>query len=632
MCGICGVVYADGDRRVEVDVLRRMTSRLAHRGPDGEGFHVDTGVGLGVRRLAIVDVSGGDQPLASEDGAVTVVGNGEIYNAPELREELSSAGHRFRTRSDTEVIVHLYEERGVGCLERLRGMFAFALWDARRRRLFLARDRFGIKPLTYAIAPDRIVFGSEMKAILASGASGGPVDLEALRDVLTIGFVLAPRTLFTDVRALAPGHYLLYEDGVAAVHGYWRPSFPSADELGDGGEVLWAERLRAKLEEAVRLHLRSDVPVGAWLSGGLDSSSVVALMRRLGAAPVRTFSLAFDDPRLDEVGSSALLTDLAADGLVPERARCAAADLALLPAAIWHGEDPLSAGLAIAQMLLARLASSRVKAVMAGEGADEVFGGYWWFKVDKALRPFTRLPAPLRRLVADAPVVRRRFPGSARRLAAPARMGLACYRQIMGQADDRFPAAVLSDDLRARLAKSERGPDVPLPDDFPRWHPFTQLQYLELTVRLPNFVTRYLDASSMAYALEVRVPFLDHELVELAARIPPALKMRRLREKHILREAMRGILPEEIRTRPKRPLMAPLDAWARALPAFARDALSARALRDAGYFDPRAVDRLLEAHRAGRARHGLGLMTVLGVQLWHRTFVDGRASGALAAS
>jgi asparagine synthase (glutamine-hydrolysing) len=619
VCGICGVAYADAARPAGRDLLQRMADTLRHRGPDGEGFHAAPGIGLGFRRLSIIDLETGDQPIANEDGSVVVIGNGEIYNFQELRAELVAAGHRFRTRSDIEVIVHLYEQHGPDCLALLRGMFGFALWDARRRRLLLARDRFGIKPLHYAETPEGLFFGSELKAILASGRVERRLDVRALRDLLSFSFVLAPRTLFRSIRQVRPGHFLLYERGALSEHAWWDLRFP------DAGDALprrdWASELRAKLEESVRLHLRSDVPVGAWLSAGLDSSAVASLMRKITAQPVPTFSIGFENPRFDELRGNRILSDFPEYGLVNHRALCTARDFERLREAIWHAEDPQAVGLEIPRLVLSELSARHVKVVLSGEGSDEVFGGYRWFRRHKLLQPWLRLPRGLRSALAGIPPLARRWPRAARILAAPAEMDLARYQQTIDTSNSAFDERLLSGELRRALAQEpDEAGALSLPDDFRRWHAFSQLQYLEARVRLPNFVTRLLDSLSMAHGLEVRVPFLDHELVELCTQIPPGLKMRGLREKYVLRRAMQGDLPSEIVWRRKRGLAAPFSQWMRQLPAFAADLLSAEQVRARGYFEPAAVAALIARHREGGTRHAKSLLGVLAIQLWDDLF------------
>lgn len=628
MCGICGVVYTDPARPVERKLLQRMADSLRHRGPDGEGFHVAPGVGLGFRRLSIIDLDTGDQPISNEDGTVTVVGNGEIYNFLELREELAAAGHRFRTRSDIEVIVHLYEEYGADCLSRLRGMFGFALWDARRQRLLLARDRFGIKPLVYAETPEGLFFGSELKALLATGRVERRLDVRALRDLLTFSFVLAPRTLFSSVRQVQPGHFLLYERGSLSEHAYWDLRFPDA---GDGSPRrsadAWASELHAKLEESVRLHMRSDVPVGAWLSSGIDSSAVVSLMRKAIAQPVHTFTIGFENPRFDEVQQNKILSDFPAYGLVNHRVVCTSRDFERLRQAVWHAEDPQAVGIEIPRLLLSELSARHVKVVLSGEGSDEVFGGYRWFRTHKLLQPWLRLPLGLRSALTRIPALARRSPRAARILGAPAELGLARYREMIDTANFGFDERVLSGEMRRALAQEpEQGEALRLPEGYGRWHSFSQLQYLETRVRLPNFINRLLDSLSMAHGLEVRVPFLDHELVELCAQIPPGLKMRGLQEKYILRRAMQSELPPEIVWRKKRGLAAPFSQWMRQLPEFAADLLTAEQVRARGYFEPEVVAALIEEHRSGTANHAKSLLGVLAVQLWDDLFMHAPAA------
>ncbi len=629
MCGICGVVYSDPVRPVDRALLQRMTDSLRHRGPDGEGFHVAGGVGLGIRRLSIIDLETGDQPIGNEDDSVIVVGNGEIYNFEELREELAAAGHRFRTRSDIEVIVHLYEQYGPDCLSRLRGMFGFALWDARRRRLLLARDRFGIKPLVYAETPEGLFFGSELKALLTSGRVERRLDVRALQDLLTFSFVLAPRTLFRSIRQVLPGHYLLYERGVLSEHQYWDLHFPAAS----GGSPRrttadWAAELRAKLEESVRLHLRSDVPVGAWLSSGIDSSAITSLMRRATEHPLPTFTIGFENPRFDEVHQNRILSDFPAYGLVNHRAVCTARDFERLRRAVWHAEDPQAVGLEIPRLVLSELSARHVKVVLSGEGSDEVFGGYRWFRTHKLLHPFTRLPLGIRSWPARIPALARRWPRAARILGAPAEMGLARYQQTIDTANFGFDERLFSHELRQALAQqADDGETLQMPDGFDGWHSFSQLLYLESRVRLPNFVTRLLDSMSMAHGLEVRVPFLDHELVELCARIPPELKMRGMQEKYILRQALRGDLPSEIVWRRKRGLAAPFSQWLRDPPEFAADLLSAAQVRGRGYFEPQVVATLIEQHRSGYANHAKSLLGVLAIHLWDDLFMSPSAEG-----
>jgi asparagine synthase (glutamine-hydrolysing) len=626
--GICGLVSSDPARPVDEGMLARMTASLRHRGPDGQGFYRAPGVGLGVQRLAVAGLDSEEEPVANEDGSVRVACDGAIYNAPELRSRMEAAGHRFRTRSHAEVIAHLYGDEGVDCLQRLRGMFALALWDTPRHRMILARDRLGIKPMHYATGPDGLCFGSELKAILATGRIARDLDVRALDQLFRIGFVIAPRTLFSSIRRLRPGEHLIYREGLVSRQRYWQPEFPAAGEptpRRPAGE--WAECLAAKLREVVRLHLRSDAPLGAWLSPGIDSSAVAALAYRQSGRAIPTFTLGFEDPEYDEVGHEKTLDRFAGYDLPNERLVCGAGAFALYPKALWHLESPTAGGTEIPRLILAEAAARRVKVVLTGEGSDEVFGGHPWHRWDRLLRPIERLPLPLRRLILLGPLVPAWRPRGSQVVLAGGRMDRARYARLTGPLraelrDEIFTAAVKERLARARPEADDDGAE----DRLSRWSPLAQLQYQELTTRLPDWVTHTLDRSAMAHGLEARVPFLDHELVELAARIPPRLKVRGGEGKHILRRALDGLLPPEILRRRKRGLRAPFSAWLRdPLPPFAEDLLSGARLCEKGYFVADVVRGMLERHRRRpQPGHGALLMAVLAVQLWDELFVKAR--------
>jgi asparagine synthase (glutamine-hydrolysing) len=618
MCGIAGVAWADPRRPGDAALAEDMAAVLRHRGPDGHGAHVGPGISLGIRRLAVVDLHTGDQPIASEDGTVAVVCNGEIYNHRELRAELSAKGHRFRSRSDVEVIAHLYEELGVDAVRRLRGMFALALWDAARRRLWLVRDRLGIKPLHYALTSDGLYFGSEIKAILAAGLEARTLDVRALDELFTLGFVPDPRTLLQAVRRLDAGHWLLYEGGQVTVRAYWRYG-AATEPQPSGGAVAWAERLRDKLEETVRLHLQADVPVGAWLSGGVDSSAVVSLARRM-TGPLPTFTLAFDEAAYDEARGPRTLDRVPGHEVPNERVRCDRRILERYPQALWHTETPSAGLLDLLRMSLAEAAARRVKVVLTGEGADEILGGYRWYLIDRLSRPLGALPRPLRRAALLAPFGPARRAFVRRLMLGPQSMGPERYANLIGPPGGRrhpIFSAGIQQELGA--AEARDGPaEAVEPDGRDR---LRQLQRLDVRLRLPAFINQTLDAASMAFGLEARVPFLDHELVELCAGIPSSLKLRGIREKYVLRRALEGVLPPDIQWRPKRPLAAPVEGWLRdPLPDFAEDLLSPARVRATGYFEPAGVERLLTQVRAGQAPDARVLLMVMGVQLWDALF------------
>jgi asparagine synthase (glutamine-hydrolysing) len=624
MCGIAGIAYADPRRVPEAEPLERMAGALRHRGPDGEGFHREEGIGLAVRRLAIMAPEDGDQPVKSEDGTVVLACNGEIYNAPELRRGLEAAGHRFRTGSDVEVIVHLYEDQGIDCLDSLRGMFALALWDAGRRQLFLARDRLGIKSLAWAATRDGLAFGSEGKAILAAGWLEPEIDPAAVDDLLHFGFNVAPRSMFRGMRELLPGERLTFRAGETRIERWWRA--PLGEEpRPERSEREWAEELRWRLEESVRLHLRADVPVAAWLSGGIDSSTVVALAARDGPDPLEVYSLGFEDPDYDELAGGTLSDATGWSKLRVRRIDLGDGDFEAYPRALWHTESVTTTGLEIPRWVLSEGTASGHRAVLTGEGADELLGGYWWYRMDRWVRPFTRVPRRVRHAVLDP--VRRLRPWAIGAAMGPASPEIDHFAAIIGPRHWTSREALFTPDFRERIAEARRdGPDPAdaLPDRMPK-HPFERLQCVDLHIRLSDYIERKLDRLSMAHGLEVRLPFLDPEVIDVALRVPPRYKLRGRTEKRVLRGATEGLLPDTIRRRRKRGLAAPFERWLRGpLPPFAAEMLSPECVRAKGYFDPRDVAGRLAAHRSGGRATGGSLIGVLVVHLWDELFLRRR--------
>lgn len=626
MCGIAGLAFRDTARTPDTAVLHRMAGILRHRGPDGDGFHAAPGVGFGFRRLAIIDLATGGQPMSSEDGNVVAMCNGEIYNHAALRARLAAAGHRFRSASDAEVVVHLYEDHGDRFVDHLRGMFAIALWDVRRARLLLARDRFGMKPLYYATTGDALVFGSEAKSILVSGLVAAEPDLQGMRQLLTYGRTVTPRTMFRGIAKVPPGGIVAWSRGEMAAARYWDVSFPPRDGYERRSDGEWAEGLREKLAESVRLHMVSDVPVGAWLSGGIDSSSVAALMSTMAADPVKTFTMRARESAYDELRDAHALDEYPAFRLDGHHVLCGPEDFELLPKAIWHTEGQVLGSIATGQLRIAQASAEHVKVVLCGEGSDEILGGYSWYPTLPVLDAVFTLPAGVRRWIAGIPAVRRRWPGAAGTIAGPREMGYERYSaSISHLATQSAAARLFSTDVLEAIRREDPATDaMPPPEALASWHPFARMQYFDLRHRLGDGVVLNLDASSMAHSVEARVPFLDHELAEYCARIPPDVKMRRLREKYVLRRAMERLLPREIAWRRKLPMRAPYDPWrGRELPPFAREALSPARLREAGYFDPAAVASAIALHRARGEDLGQALSAVLGVQLWDRLFRRG---------
>ena len=629
MCGIAGILHLDG-RPVAPERLRAMTAAIAHRGPDDEGFYFGAGVGLGMRRLAIIDLAGGRQPIASEDGSVVVVLNGEIYNFRELRRRLEARGHRFATATDTEVIVHLYEEMGDGCVEWLRGMFAFALWDARRRRLLVARDRVGIKPLHWARIGDTLVFASEVKAILELPEV--PVELNWASVDHLFTFLTTPpaETIVEGVHKLEPGRLLTASaaEGVA-VRRWWRLEFEPDHRRS---EDEWAEALRAALDESVRLHRVSDVPLGAFLSGGVDSSAVVESLARSGPEPVRTFSIGFREHEFDELEYARLAARAFGTRHREEVVEPAVVDV--LDELAWYLDEPFGDSSAIPTWMVSKITAEEVTVALSGDGGDELFAGYDRYRVERRERLNRLIPWPLRRLIG---AVGETLPEGA--------TGREMLRHLSKVGVDRYLDAttLFRDDRKRRLFSAAAlrrmppgGPRSALGAldalDSPRGHWLSTLQRLDLESYLPLDILTKVDRMSMAHSLEARVPLLDHPLIELAARIPPRLQMRRGRAKHVFKRALRGRVPEPILERPKRGFAIPLGRWFRgALGGFVRELLLGETSRRRGVFRPAYLDELLARHEGGRS-YDLELWTLISFELWCRVFLDRRAGARAPAS
>jgi asparagine synthase (glutamine-hydrolysing) len=622
MCGICGI-HGPHDEAL----LARMTDVIAHRGPDDAGIYRDGVVGLGIRRLSIIDLSGGHQPIANEDGTLWIVYNGEIYNFREIRESLEAKGHRFTTKSDTEVILHAFEEYGEACVHLFRGMFAFALWDAREGILRLCRDRLGIKPLYYAQAGGAFLFGSEIKSILEHPAVVREVDPEALDLYLTFQYVPGPRTLFRGIRKLPPGHWLRWRAGSLSLSRYWDLVIEDAEPGVIEAEAV--AEFRDLLEQAVRLRLLSDVPLGALLSGGIDSSTVVALMSRASGV-VKTFTVGFDVPgEPGEIAearavAAALRTDHHEVIVGPSHVQD-------LPRLIWHMDEPIADPAALPTYFVCRLARELVTVVLTGEGGDELLGGYpryAWFRMAQRLGrwlPPLSLDGPvlgflgamagsrggrLRQILADLPPPERHIAWIANFTDADkTRLYAADFRaQVVPGAAARLVEPFLADGAPGDMIQ--------------------RLMAVDVHTWLVDDILTKVDKMSMATSVEARVPLLDHRLVEFVATLPIALKVRNLGTKRLLRQAVTDLIPQRTVARRKRAFQVPVAAWLRqGLREFAADILLSRACRERGYFQPGVVGTLLEDHLDGRADHSQKLWNLLCLELWHRVFMDGEAPG-----
>ncbi|MCP5138963.1 MAG: asparagine synthase (glutamine-hydrolyzing) [Chromatiales bacterium] len=637
MCGIAGIFSPPGERPSERPDLERMIHSLRHRGPDGFGYHMAPGIGLAHARLSIIDLTTGDQPIHNESGTVSVVFNGEIFNYLELRAELEARGHRFYTTSDTEVLVHLYEDFGERFVEHLNGQFAIALWDAPARRLILARDRVGIRPLFYTWSRQRLLFGSEVKAILAEGSLTPRLDAQSLIETFSYWCPLEGRSAFEGIHALPPGHLMIVEGTQSKVTCYWDWDFSNpAPPRGNHQERV--EELRALLEDAVRLQLRSDVPVGAYLSGGLDSSAITSITQRITRQPVRAFSLTFEDAEFDEGDFQRLMGK--ALGVERTEFCCKHGDIAAaFGQAIRHVEAPMVRTAPVPLMLLAqRVREAGYKVVLTGEGADEVFAGYDLFREAKIRRWIAgnpdsawrgRLLERLYPYLANSPTRSQAF---ARQFFAagkedPQHTAFAHLPRIRTtQRSLQFLSAGLREESRKFDAAAA------LADAFPRvtpaWPPLGRDQYIEAHTLMSGYLlSTQGDRMAMANSIEGRFPYLDHRVIEFACRLPPSSKLSGMREKHILKQAVAPWVPDQIRARVKQPYRSPdsQSFFAAGQPhPLVVEMLDAGRVRDAGYFDPLAVARLTEKCRSGKAigfGDNMAFIGILSTMTLHATFI-----------
>jgi asparagine synthase (glutamine-hydrolysing) len=642
MCGISGILKLDSSR-VSRDQLGKMIASLRHRGPDASGMHLAGTVGLAHARLSIIDLQGGAQPMSTSDGGLWITFNGEIFNYIELREELLSKGHRFATRSDTEVILNAYREYGEECVHHFNGQWAFAICDTKERKLFLSRDRFGVRPLFYTQTADSFLFASEIKALLTCPEVPAEIDLQSLDQIFTFWVTLPPRTAFKNIFQLPPGCSLTIEDGDVRVRPYWSVSYANTGELHDADEQPLAEELLHLLEDATRIRLRSDVPVGAYLSGGIDSTVTTALVRRIASDRLRSFSITFEDAEFDEQSyqdeASAFL------GTQHSNVSCSSNDIArVFPEVIWHTEQPIIRTAPAPMFLLSKLVRENgFKVVLTGEGADEVLGGYDIFKEAKIRRFWGRnlesrwRPLLLRRLYPYMENIQRQpaaylqhfFRVTEQDLASPffshlPRWELTAKLKMLFSADVREAT-----DNYDGVSEIEQA----LPSAYRSWSTFSQAEYLEAKYLLPGYIlSSQGDRMAMAHSVEGRYPFLDYRVVEFAGKLSPNLKMKVLDQKHLLKRAVDGLVPESIVRRPKQPYRAPDGKcfFGSAAVDYAEELLSPDAVRQNGIFDAPAVTALVSKFRGGRAngaKDNMAMVAVLSTQLLVHQFINQRIEG-----
>jgi len=626
MCGIVGKIRPSG-APLDPALLERMCKGLEHRGPDSRGIFEDGHAGLGIQRLRVVDLTTGDQPIYNEDRSIVVVLNGEIYNFQELRRDLSRRGHRFATQGDTEAIVHLYEEHGDDCVRFLHGMFAFALWDRRRQRLLLARDRVGKKPLYYAQRGGQLSFASEIGALLRDGDIPREVDAAAIDCYLAYGYVPYPLSAFQAVRKLPPAHTLAFENGHPQLRRYWQLDYGRKLEGVSEDEVC--EQIRDALRRATRRRLISDVPLGAFLSGGIDSSAVVAAMAEASSTPVKTFSIGFDHERFNELPHARRVAQLF--GTEHEEFVVRPDAVAVLPKIVAHHGEPFADPSAIPSYYLAQLTRRHVTVALNGDGGDESFGGYTRYIANRVAGRLDGLPSPVRRAVGAAGA---RLPergevsnllNRARRLTramaldAPSR-----YAGYVGCFPERERLGLYTTDFRAACASTPAADVIRGPWESASGTSVVDVMLeVDVSTYLVDDLIAKIDIATMAHALEARSPFLDHELMQLAASVPAEMKVRGSQKKWILRRALRGLIPDEILDRPKQGFSVPESDWLRGdLAGWAREVLLDSATLARGYFEPGAVRALVDRHAAGADVEGRRVWALLMLELWHRECVD----------
>jgi asparagine synthase (glutamine-hydrolysing) len=633
MCGIAGIVRTDG-YQPDRGILSAMIGAVAHRGPDASGVHCDGPAGLAHARLSIIDLEGGGQPMSIADGALWITFNGEIFNYIELRDELIKKGHKFASRSDTEVILHLYQEEGENCVRRLNGQWAFAIWDSARQKLFLSRDRMGVRPLFYTRPVDSFVFASEIKAIFANREIPREIDLEALDQIFTFWITLPPRTAFRNISQLAPGHSLVFENGTIRELEYWNLEY--AESTAEDREKQLTEDLLNLLLDATNIRLRSDVPVGAYLSGGLDSTVITALTHRLVGDRLRTFSVSFEDEEFDESAyqqEASRFLDTQHSNVM-----CSYKDVAdSFPDVIWHTEQPILRTAPAPMLLLSKLVRQNgFKVVLTGEGADEILGGYDIFKETK-IRQFwgKNLDSPWRPLL-----LKRLYPY----MDGLQRQSSAYLKAFFHVTNDNLsspffshlPRWVLtaklksffSDDVRARLESSTAIQSLQneLPASYTSWTNFNRAEFLEGRYLLPGYIlSSQGDRMAMANAVEGRYPFLDYRVVEFAANLPTRLKMKVLNQKYILKQASNGMIPSSIQQRYKQPYRAPDGKSFFESASYLLDSLSTEQIEQHGIFDSRAVSALVTKFRSGQAtgtKDNMALIGLLSTQLLLQQFIN----------
>ena len=629
MCGICGFVYSEQGASQHEPYLLQMNRTIRHRGPDDEGYYLDDGAALGMRRLSIIDLVTGNQPVTNEDGTIWLVFNGEIYNYQEIHARLEQRGHKFITKSDTEVIVHAYEEFGDRCAEHFNGMFAFALWDAPNRKLLVARDHIGIKPMYYWLGKGRLVFGSELKALLAHPEVPRAIDPVALDQFLTLEYIPTPRTIFRDIYKLPAGHSMVFQDGQLRVEQYWDITMIETP----AAEADCVEMLTELIDDAVRLQLMSDVPLGAFLSGGIDSSTVVASMSAATSVPVKTFSIGFGDRTYNELPYARVVARQFGTEHYEEFLEPDIADLA--ERLVGHLDEPFGDFSIFPTYLVSEVARRKVKVTLSGDGGDELFGGYDTYVAQDLDRYYRWLPAAVRKqflpaLLDSVPPrpAKKGLINKTKRFVEGAKLpDVLQHTRWMMFLEQRDKAALYRPELREWINGGSAA--QVMEKYFERiagFDPLAQQQYVDIKTYLVDDILVKVDRMSMAVSLEARVPLLDYRIVEFAVNLPPQMKLARGETKRILRKAVANRLPAEVLNKPKEGFSIPLKHWLRGpLKPMMTELLSRESLQKRGYFEPDTVSRWVREHLDRSVNHSHRLWALMVFELWHRKVLDGQS-------
>lgn len=637
MCGICGKINFSSSNRINERLLHRMTEIIQHRGPDDSGLYINNNVGLGIRRLSIIDLDTGHQPISNEDKSIWVVLNGEIYNYLDLRKSMEAKGHQFQTKTDTEVITHLYEEFGLDCIKKLRGMFAFALWDNKEKKLFLARDRIGQKPLYYAIVDGSLVFGSEIKVILQDPKIERRIDKQALDEYLEYGFIPSPKTIYKGIYKLPPAHYLICKNGKIIIKRYWSVEYHPDNNKS---EKFYTQRLTELINESVKLRLMSDVPLGSFLSGGLDSSLIVAIMSGMSSHPIKTFSIGYKENSFNELKYARIVSDHFNTDHNELEVNCEVESI--LPKLVWHLDEPFADSSIIPTYYVSKMAQKHVKVSLSGDAADEIFAGYRRYKARRMINYFNYIPKWIQEKILYN--LSKHLPES---VAYTGTSNIKKFKRFLETAsivnkDPWFSSApIFNQDQKNKLYKSNFDDNVQFDSpgffdanyqptsSFANLMPkdkdqITHMLMRDLVTSLPEQMLNRVDRMSMAVSLEARAPLLDHKIIEFMAKVPTSLKLKGFTSKYILKKSVEHLLPKNIVYRNKQGFAMPMASWLKhELKSYVGDYLLSETSQSHNYFNKKYIEEIINKHNNGYHDYNRQIWALLSFEIWHRTILEG---------